>query len=178
MTYFLYEEAPLRLAPSAMAVINLSMTDISGDLTLSAGEGCEVTLGQQDLDLDENTDVVQDDTTLTGQNTVKPVGTVVTPEQALIVGDSGQKVAVVSIPDAVLDVESVERLETVEQGTAWVPDDTVIASMDTGSTLYLKPRDSAAGTYRVTLVWSQGGQAIYRKSIPFYIFYAEGEEHE
>lgn len=178
MTYFLYEEAPLRLAPSAMAVINLSMTDISGDLTLSAGEGCEVTLGQQDLDLDENTDVVQDDTTLTGQNTVKPVGTVVTPEQALIVGDSGQKVAVVSIPDAVLDVESVERLETVEQGTAWVPDDTVIASMDTGSTLYLKPRDSVAGTYRVTLVWSQGGQAIYRKSIPFYIFYAEGEEHE
>ncbi len=178
MTYFLYEEAPLRLAPSAMAVINLSMTDISGDLTLSAGEGCEITLGQQDLDLDDGTDAAADDTTLTGQNTVKPVGTVVTPEQALIVGASGQKVAVVSIPDAVLDVESVERLETVEQGTAWVPDDTVIASMDTGSTLYLKPRDSAAGTYRVTLVWSQGGQAIYRKAIPFYIFYAEGEEHE
>jgi len=109
---------------------------------------------------------------------VKPVGTVVTPEQALIVGTSGQKVAVVSIPDAVLDVESVERLETVEQGTAWVQDDTVIASMDTGSTLYLKPQDSAAGTYRVTLVWSQGGQAIYRRSIPFYIFYAEGEENE
>lgn len=155
--YLLYDKMPLALAAGTEITLDLSETGLTGDLTLSAGQESKKTLKYQEL------------------------STLDTPEKPVLVGKKAVDVPVVWTREEQAATFTVERLENTEQGLSWnvVEDDSVGVVPDPdGKKLTLTSRDAAAGTYRVTFIWQQEGTETAREVIPFYVFYAEGEEDE
>ena len=103
------------------------------------------------------------------------------PERPVLVGKKATEVPVVWTEEEEMTTFTVERLEYAESGLAWskVEDDSVGVVPDLeGNKLTLTSQGAVAGTYRVSLIWQTEGVEAAREVIPFYVFYAEGEEDE
>lgn len=155
--YLLYDKMPLTLAAGEQISLDLSGTGISGKLTLSAGKDSKKSLKYQEL------------------------STLDAPERPVLVGKKATEVPVVWTEEEKMTTFTVERLEYAESGLAWskVEDDSVEVVPDLeGNKLTLTSQGAVAGTYRVSLIWQTEGVETAREVIPFYVFYAEGEEDE